>query len=89
VVGGEIDFAMNPITVRDGKGQKDRVPMLPAAAKELLLDHLKQVRQVHQQDLREGRGRGYLPEALARKYPGADREWVWQYVFPAANTRWD
>jgi hypothetical protein len=57
--------------------------MLPAVVKEPLAEHLKQVRRLHQQDLRQGRGRIYLPDALARKYPNADRDWSWQYVFPA------
>ena len=81
----DIDLAMNQITVRDGKGQKDRVTMLPSAAKALLADHLKHARQIHQQDLLQGFGRVYLPDALGRKYPTADREWGWQYVFPAGN----
>jgi len=79
----DVDLAMNQITVRDGKGQKDRVTMLPTAAKALLAEHLKHVRNIHQQDLRLGFGRVYLPDALVRKYPSADREWGWQYVFPA------
>lgn len=81
----DIDLGAKQITVRDGKGQKDRVTMLPAATESLLLDHLKQVRQIHQQDLRQGLGRAYLPNALAEKYPNAEREWGWQYVFPATN----
>jgi hypothetical protein len=76
---------MSQISVRDGKGQKDRLTMLPAVVKEPLAEHLKQVRRLHQQDLRQGRGRIYLPDALARKYPNADRDWSWQYVFPASK----
>ncbi len=64
---------MNPVTVRDGKGQKDRVTMLPSVAKELLAEH-----RVHQQGLRQGLGGVYLPDTLARNYPNAE------YVFPAA-----
>jgi integron integrase len=81
----DIDLAMNQITVRDGKGQKDRVTMLPSATKALLADHLKHARQIHQQDLLQGFGRVHLPDALGRKYPTADREWGWQYVFPVDN----
>ncbi|MBI2233488.1 MAG: site-specific integrase [Micavibrio aeruginosavorus] len=81
----DLDFTKNEITIRDGKGQKDRVTMLPAAAKQLLLDHLQRVRQQHQEDLSQGRGRAPLPFALERKYPNADREWGWQYVFPASS----
>ena len=80
----DLDFATNQITLRDGKGQKDRITMLPAIAKPLLLQHLQQVRQAHRQDLSQGFGSVYLPNALARKYPGADRHWGWQYLFPAA-----
>ena len=81
----DIDLGARQITVRDGKGQKDRVTMLPAAAQNLLLDHLKQVRQIHEQDLGQGLGRVYLPNALAEKYPNAECEWGWQYAFPASN----
>jgi integron integrase len=85
----DIDLAMNQITVRDGKGQKDRVTMLPAAAKALLANHLGDVRRTHQNDLKQGFGSVYLPFALAEKYPNADREWGWQYVFPAARLSTD
>jgi len=75
----------NEILVREGKGDMDRVTMLPAVAKPGLLLHLDGVRRLHEQDLAEGFGRVWLPDALARKYPNADREWAWQYVFPAAR----
>lgn len=81
----DIDFAVNQITVRDGKGQKDRVTMLPAAAKAGLIEHLKQVERLHGQDLRQGFGCVSLPDALGKKYPNAGRAWGWQYVFPAAS----
>ena len=81
----DIDFHRNEITVRDGKGAKDRVTMLPASCKSALLDHLGKVRQQHEDDLRQGLGRAPLPDALARKYPNADRQWGWQYVFPASS----
>ncbi|HSK80705.1 MAG TPA: integron integrase [Thermoanaerobaculia bacterium] len=79
----DVDFSTNQITVRDGKGAKDRTTMLPAAVKPALQEHLKEVKRLHEQDLREGYGEVYLPYALARKYPRAPREWGWQYVFPA------
>jgi integron integrase len=83
----DIDFGSNQIAIRDGKGFKDRTTMLPQAAKRPLLDHLEMVRGVHDRDLADGYGRVQMPYALARKYPKADREWRWQYVFPQRN-RW-
>lgn len=79
----DVDFQQNQITVRQGKGDKDRVTMLPLSLKESLRDHLKKVRQAHEVDLLEGFGNVELPFALAKKYPEADKEWKWQYVFPA------
>jgi integron integrase len=81
----DIEFERNEITVRDGKGQKDRVTMLPASCKQPLLDHLAKVRGLYENDIRRGLGRAPLPGALARKYPNADRQWGWQYVFPASS----
>jgi len=81
----DIDFARNEITLRDGKGSKDRVTMLPARAKEPLEAQLAKVCKLHQADLRKGLGRDLLPGALLRKYPNADREWCWQYVFPVST----
>ena len=81
----DIDFAYRQILVRDGKGAKDRVTMLPAVLLQPLQAHLGRVRLLHQRDLREGYGAVFLPHALARKYPRAAREWGWQYVFPSAN----
>ena len=73
----DLDLDSHQITIRDGKGQKDRVTMLPTIAKPLLMDHLEQVWQTHQQDLRQGLGLVFLPNALAEKYPNAEREWRW------------
>lgn len=81
----DVDFATNQIVIRDGKGRKDRVTMLPAAAKTLLGAHLDRVRAQHQADLRRGAGWVELPGALLRKYPNAGREWPWQWVFPATR----
>jgi integron integrase len=81
----DIDFAANHILVRDGKGFKDRVTMLPDSLKVKLQTHLKRVKLLHEKDLAEGQGRVYLPFALGKKYPNAEREWAWQYVFPAAG----
>ncbi len=81
----DVDFARYQITVRDGKGMKDRVTMLPASLVDPLQEHLQHVKQIHQNDLVKGYGSVYLPDALERKYPNANREWIWQYVFPATS----
>ncbi|MFN2455903.1 MAG: integron integrase [Pyrinomonadaceae bacterium] len=79
----DIDFGSRQLTVRDGKGGKDRVTMLPESLAEPLSRHLARVHALHSEDLRQGFGSVYLPYALARKYPQAEREWMWQFVFPA------
>jgi integron integrase len=79
----DVDFARQQIIVRGGKGDKDRVTMLPVAVAERLREHLEGVRRQHAAELAEGRGEVWLPEALARKFPKASQEWVWQWVFPA------
>jgi integron integrase len=81
----DIDFTVGQITVRDGKGEKDRVTMLPDSVKESLIRHLQKVKLVHDEDVAAGYGEVFLPYALARKYPNAPRQWGWQYVFPAPN----
>ncbi len=81
----DLEFSRGEILVREGKGFKDRVTMLPAMLVEPLRAHLKQVRALHEQDVAEGYGEVYLPYALDRKYPSAGREWGWQYVFPSKN----
>jgi len=83
----DLDFDGNAITVRDGKGGKDRRTLLPKRLGEGLRQHLQAVRRVHQQDLAEGYGRVELPHALARKYRSAPVEWGWQWVFPQHH-RW-
>ncbi len=79
----DIDFDLNTLTVRGGKGDKDRTTILPAAVKDQLQGHLKDVKQLHEKDLSLGHGDVHLPDALNRKYPHAGKEWAWQYVFPA------
>ena len=81
----DVDFATNQIIVRSGKGDKDRVTMLPAVVTMDLAAHLQTVRVQHQADLLHGAGWVELPWALARKYPNAGREWAWQWVFPATR----
>lgn len=81
----DLDFERVEITVRQGKGRKDRVTMLPASTVPDLRRHLDQVRRVHEADLARGLGRVTLPDALDAKYPNAGRSWPWQFVFPAAR----
>ena len=83
----DIGFAENQILVRDGKGFKDRLTMLPALIKAPLLTHLERVRAIHQTDLAAGHGRVFMPHALGRKYPNAARARGWQWVFPQKE-RW-
>src|SRR5262249_30600539 len=81
----DVDFAHSQLLVRDGKGMKDRVTMLPESLRAALQAHLARVRSLHQQDLAAGFGRVYLPGALKLKYPKADREFGWQWVFPSGR----
>lgn len=79
----DIDFHYNQITIRDAKGEKDRLVPLPQKLKVTLQEHLKKVKTLHEKDLQDGYGYVYLPDALERKYPRAAYEWGWQFVFPA------
>jgi integron integrase len=81
----DLDFDANQIVVREGQGNKDRITMFPIVIKASLATHLIRVRALHQQDLAYGFGRVALPNALNRNYPNADREWGWQWVFPASH----
>jgi integron integrase len=81
----DVDFERRELTIRRGKGQKDRRVMLPEALSAPLGHHLEGVRAQHQRDLAAGFGRVALPEALDRKYPNAATEWLWQFVFPAGR----
>ena len=81
----DLDFDRQQIIVRQGKGRKDRVTMLPSAAREALTKHLEEVRRIHERDLAKGFGRVVLPFALDRKFPNAPTEWRWQFAFPAAR----
>ena len=83
----DVDCSRCEILVRDGKGGKDRITMLPESLKRPLQDHLREVQAVHQRDVAEGWGRVGLPNALARKYPNAPKDWRWQWVFPQGH-RW-
>ena len=85
----DVEFGKCEILIRDGKGRKDRITMLPSAVKEQLLEHMSAVRILHQRDLDRGAGAVALPDALARKYPNACREWGWQWVFPASSCYFD
>jgi len=85
----DVNFGRGEMLVREGKGDKDRVTMLPSAAVPRLRAHLEQVRKRHAADVAAGGGRVMLPDALARKYPQANREWGWQWVFPASTLSTD
>ena len=79
----DVDFEQHHILVRDGKGEKDRVTLLPGTLLDDLQAQLAHARRLHETDLAQGLGAAYLPYALSRKYPTAEREWGWQYVFPS------
>lgn len=85
----DIDFEYKQIVVRDGKGQKDRITMLPNIMIDALSRHLEKVKDLRERDIKEGFGSVYLPYALERKYKNADRSWGWQYVFPASRRSLD
>jgi len=79
----DVDMDLNTLTVRSGKGDKDRTTILPETVKDQLRNHLIGVKDLHESDLARGYGEVHLPDALGRKYPNAAKEWAWQYVFPA------
>ncbi len=81
----DVDFARREILVREGKGFKDRVTMLPVSLVEPLKAHLLKVQALHQDDLNSGHGEVFMPMALDRKYPSAGRDWAWQYCFPSVK----
>jgi integron integrase len=81
----DVDFSMGEITVRDGKGRKDRVTMLPYALRAPLAEHIERVERQHEKDLRRKLGSVELPDSLESKYPRAAWEWGWQWVFPATK----
>ena len=81
----DVDFGYSQILIRDGKGEKDRITMLPGRLTAPLQTQLQKVRQLHDRDLKEGFGEVHLPYALARKYPRAGFDWGWQYVFPSKS----
>jgi integron integrase len=85
----DVEFSRREVLVRDGKGGKDRVTMLPDRLVEPLRDHLARVKRLHDKDVAAGHGEVYLPFALERKYPHASRQWGWQYVFPAQRLSLD
>ncbi len=85
----DVDFGYARIAVRDAKGGKDRVTMLPVNLATGLQRHLQKIKAQHEQDLVEGFGSVHLPHALARKYPNAEKEWSWQYVFPSTRISTD
>jgi site-specific recombinase XerD len=82
----DVDFSAGHLLVRDTKGQKDRITLLPHRIRGSLGEHLRVVEEQHRADLAAGAGHVELPGALLAKYPNASREWVWQWVFPATRT---
>jgi integron integrase len=85
----DVDFERNEVTVRAGKGAKDRVTVLPLRLQDPLRRHLSRVRWLFNEDLRRGLGGAWLPNALERKFPNAFREWAWQWMFPAQRLHLD
>jgi integron integrase len=81
----DVDFGYLRLTVREGKGGKDRVTMLPVNLAKSLERELEKVKAQHEQDIDAGFGEVHLPDALSRKFPNAAREWSWQYVFPSSR----
>jgi integrase len=81
----DVDFERREILIRDGKGAKDRVTVLPESLRVALQAHLAERRKLYEQDSAEGKSEVYLPDALARKYPQSPKEWGWQYVFPSGS----
>lgn len=85
----DVDFQYGQLVIRDAKGQKDRVTILAHSLIEPLRTHLAKVRQLHENDIAAGFGRVYLPNALEHKYPNANLEWGWQYLFPSSRRSLD
>jgi len=85
----DVDVSYRQLTIRDGKGEKDRITMLPKRLMQPLMRHLQKVKLLHEEDLAAGYGEVFLPYALARKYPNAPKQWGWQYVFPAPRRSTD
>jgi len=81
----DLDFGFRQIVVRDGKGAKDRFTLLPNVLLEPLKQQLAAAQKIHDADVRRGLGKVWLPFALAKKYPNAQTEWAWQYVFPSKS----
>ena len=79
----DIDFEQSQVIVREGKGEKDRATMLPASLVQPLMEQIAFVRKLHERDIAQGYGSVELPFALARKYPNADKEIAWQFIFPS------
>src|SRR5437773_1567411 len=85
----DVDLGYLRITVRDGKGGKDRVTMLPVNLATSLERHLQKIKAQYEEDLEAGFGSVFLPNAIDRKYPGAAKEWAWQYLFPSSRLSTD
>ena len=85
----DLDFSYNQITVRNGKGSKDRVTLLPSSLKSKLKTHIEKIAKLHKMDIRNGYGKAILPGNLSKKYPNAPKELKWQYLFPSRKISTD
>ena len=81
----DVDLAMNHIVIREGKGNKDRITVLPQNMKEALIKQLEFVKITHEKDIADGNGEVYLPNALDKKFPNASTEYIWKYIFPSKS----
>ena len=85
----DVDFGNKHLVIRNGKGYKDRLAILPESLEEPIKQQLKAVKSLHHRDMRKGFGKVYLPYALSKKYPNANRQWIWQWIFPSSKISYD
>lgn len=85
----DVDFGNKHLVIRNGKGYKDRLAILPESLEEPIKQQLKAVKSLHHRDMRQGFGKVYLPYALSKKYPNANRQWIWQWIFPSSKISYD
>lgn len=85
----DVDFGNKHLVIRNGKGYKDRLAILPESLEEPIKHQLKAVKSLHHRDMKKGFGKVYLPYALSKKYPNANRQWIWQWIFPSSKISYD